>query len=302
MAFKTYFLATRPWSFPVSVMPVLVTTAGLFSMGYPVSWGMSLWAIVGIVLFHAAANALSDFYDYRRGVDAADTYGSRTLVDGAMTDRQMLRYAYVLFALAVLNGLAIAWVSSWNLLWIGAIGGLTAFFYSVLKFRALGDVDIFLNFGLLPALGTAMVVVPDSSCCAVYTDALWLVLAYVPITNAVLHANNTRDIATDTRARIHTVPMLIGVRASQIIYYIEVLLPVLWVVVCIIFGKLPWGALLIALSLPVAWRNCRTMARLSTDKDAINHLDEQTAQQQLISSFLLIVGIMGSVGFVRFFG
>ena len=302
MSARTYFIATRPWSFPVSVMPVLVTTAGLFWMGYPVSWCMSLWATVGIILFHAAANALSDYYDYRRGVDAADTYGSRTLVDGAMTDVQIKRYAYLLFALAVLNGLAIAWASSWNLLWIGAVGGLTAFFYWVLKFRALGDVDIFLNFGLLPALGTAMVVVTDASDCAVYTDALWLVLAYVPITNAVLHANNTRDIATDTRARIRTVPMMIGVPASQVIYYIEVMLPVVWVVVCILYGKLPWGALLILLSLPMAWGNCRMMARLSTDKDAINHLDELTAKQQLVSSLLLFAGIMGTVGFTHFFG
>lgn len=302
MSARTYFIATRPWSFPVSVMPVLVTTAGLFWMGYPVSWCMSLWATVGIILFHAAANALSDYYDYRRGVDAADTYGSRTLVDGAMTDVQIKRYAYILFALAVLNGLAIAWASSWNLLWIGAVGGLTAFFYWVLKFRALGDVDIFLNFGLLPALGTAMVVVPDASDCAVYTDALWLVLAYVPITNAVLHANNTRDIATDTRANIRTVPMMIGVPASQVIYYIEVMLPVVWVVVCILCGKLPWGALLILLSLPMAWGNCRMMARLSTDKDAINHLDELTAKQQLVSSLLLFAGIMGTVGFTHFFG
>ncbi len=283
-------------------MPVLVTTAGLFWMGYPVSWCMSLWATVGIILFHAAANALSDYYDYRRGVDAADTYGSRTLVDGAMTDVQIKRYAYILFALAVLNGLAIAWASSWNLLWIGTVGGLTAFFYWVLKFRALGDVDIFLNFGLLPALGTAMVVVPDASGCAVYTDALWLILAYVPITNAVLHANNTRDIATDTRANIRTVPMMIGVPASQALYYIEVMLPVVWVVVCILCSKLPWGTLLILLSLPMAWGNCRMMARLSTDKDAINHLDELTAKQQLVSSLLLFAGIMGTVGFTHFFG
>lgn len=302
MSARTYFIATRPWSFPVSVMPVLVTTAGLFWTGYEVSWCMALWAVAGIVLFHAAANALSDYYDYRRGVDAADTYGSRTLVDGAMTDVQVRRYAYILFALAVLNGLAIAWASSWSLLWIGAAGGLTAFFYWVMKFRALGDVDIFLNFGLLPALGTAMVVAPDAAGGAVYTDALWLVLAYVPITNAVLHANNTRDIATDTRARIRTVPMIIGVRASQIIYYVEVLLPAVWVLVCILCGKLPWGALLILLSLPMAWGNCRMMAGLTTDKDAINHLDELTAKQQLVSSLLLFAGIMGSAGFAYFFG
>ena len=302
MRLKTYFLATRPWSFPVSAMPVLVTTAGLFSMGYTVSWCMALWAIIGIVLFHAAGNTLSDYYDFRHGVDASDTYGAQTLVEGQLTAGQMKRFAYVLFAVSVLNGLAIAWASSWSLLWIGVIGGLLAFFYSVLKFRALGDVDIFFNFGVLPALGTAMVVLPDVSFRVSCPDALWMVLAFIPITNAVLHANNTRDVATDTRARIHTLPMLIGQKASQVIYYVEVLLPCVWVIVCVLAGKLPLGALLILLSLPMAWRNCRTMARLPKDKDAINRLDEQTAQQQLVSSLLLIAGIMGWVACSRLFG
>ena len=295
MAFKTYFLATRPWSFPVSVMPVLVTTAGLFSMGYPVNWCMSLWAIVGIVLFHAAANALSDYYDYRRGVDAADTYGSRTLVDGAMTDRQMLRYAYVLFALAVLNGLAIAWASSWNLLWIGAIGGLTAFFYSVLKFRALGDVDIFLNFGLLPALGTAMVVVPDASCCAVYTDALWLVLAYVPITNAVLHANNTLDTPTDKAAGIKTFAMVIGEKPSVVLYCCYMVLPFLCVIAAVIAGMLPPLALICLLAGFKAFRNFKQAAGYRTaGREAMKGLDFHSSQLQLQFSLLLALGLFVS--------
>ena len=297
---KTYFLATRPWSFSVSALPVLVTTAGLFSMGYPVSWGMALWATLGIVLFHAAGNTLSDYYDFTRGVDAADTYGAKTLLAGEMTAPQMKRFAYTLFVIASLNGLAIAWASSWQLLWIGITGGIVAFFYSVLKFRAMGDVAIFINFGILPALGTAIAVLPCSLFDTAYTDALWLVLTFIPVTNAVLHANNTRDIPTDSRAHIRTLPMIIGLKASRIIYCVEVLLPCFWAVVCILAGKLPWGALLILLSLPIAFGNCRTMMRFPADRDAINHLDEQTAKQQLISSLLLFAGIMGTVGFKYF--
>lgn len=303
---KRYLLATRPWSFPVSVLPVLVTTAGLFSMGYSVSWLMALWAMFGILLFHAAGNTMSDYYDFVRGVDAQDTYGAKTLVAGEMTAAEMKRFAYILFAVAMLNGLAIAWVSGWQLLWIGIAGGLVAFCYSGMKFRALGDLAIFINFGILPALGTAMVVLPHSTGemadASLYTDALWLVLCFVPITNAVLHANNTRDIQTDLRAGIRTLPMTIGVRASQVVYYVEVLLPMVWVAVCVALSKLPWGALLILLSAPMAWGNCRTMARLTTDKDAINHLDEMTAKLQLVSSILLFAGIMGSVAIRQYFG
>lgn len=284
---KRYLIATRPWSFPVSVVPVLVTTAGLSFLGYPVSWGLMVAAMVCSILFHAAGNTISDYSDYQRGVDAADTFGSRTLVDRVLTIQQEKVLSIILLSVACLAGLILMFFTGWQLLIFGVLGALLAAFYFLFKFHALGDLDIFLCFGLLPALGTSFVVTG-----AVQWDALWFVLAFVPITNAVLHANNTRDITTDQRAHIRTLPMWIGVPASQLLYYVMVLFPLVWVVVCVLLAKLPWTSLLILLSAPVAWKNCSTMHRLTADPAAINTLDESTAQQQLLSSLLLFVGTL----------
>ncbi len=67
---KEWILATRPWSFPASTMPVFVAMMFLWSKGLEVSWWLGIMALVNIVLVHAAGNVWSDYHDYRKGVDA----------------------------------------------------------------------------------------------------------------------------------------------------------------------------------------------------------------------------------------
>lgn len=286
-SFKEYILATRPWSFPVSAMPVLTTAAYLFSCGYQVSWRLTALALVGIVLFHAAANTFSDYFDYRQGVDARDTQGATMLRDGVFTLPEMLRLSILLFILAIATGCLLAFLTDPRLWLIGGIGLLLSVCYPWLKFHALGDLDIFFNFGVLPVLGTSLVATGE-----VHWDALWLVLAFATITVAVLHANNTRDVVTDRRAHIHTFAMLIGHKASMFVYQIEVLLPSLWVIVCVAVGKMSYFALIMLCSLKIAVRNCKVMKASADDIHAIDHLDEMTAQQQLISSLLLALSLL----------
>jgi len=284
---KKYFLATRPWSFPVSTMSVLVTAAGLFSLGYAVNWWLTIWATIGIMIFHAAENVLSDFYDFRKGVDREDTFGSVTLTSGSLTAEQVWRFGWTLTALAVANGLIMAWVSGPQLLIYGGIGAVLAVCYPWLKYHALGDVDIFLEYGVLPALGTSFFVTG-----ALQVEALWFVLAFVTITNGVLHANNTRDVVPDRRANITTVPMLIGKKASVLLYDVMVLLPAVWVALCCAIQRLPWLCLLQLATIALALPNCRQMHRFLTDDQAINDLDERTAKLQLINCVLLILTLI----------
>ena len=71
-SFKEWVMATRPWSFPASAMPVLVTLAYLNWCGYAIDWIAGVWALLNIVIFHAAANTWSDYFDYKKGVDRED--------------------------------------------------------------------------------------------------------------------------------------------------------------------------------------------------------------------------------------
>lgn len=298
---KKWIIATRPWSFPVSSFSVLVTSAYLFWRGWEVNGLLVLWATVGIILFHAAGNLLSDWYDYKKGIDAEDTYGSKTLTSGMLTSRQVLIYGIVMLVLASINGLGIAAVSGWGLLIFGVLGALFTILYPWMKTHAMGDLCIFLEYGIIPALGTAYAICPSLHpqpstlnprpiTLDLYLDALWIILAFATITIAVLHANNTRDVRTDDRAHVRTFAMQLGKEMSIIMYIVELMVPSMWVLAGVCNGAMPWLCLLVpAATLPKAFANCRIMTRFYSDQDAINFLDEKTAQLQLINGLTLCV-------------
>ena len=65
-SFKDWMIAVRPWSFPASAMPVVVTLAYLFWMKEDINWANGIWALLNIVVFHAAGNTWSDYFDYKK--------------------------------------------------------------------------------------------------------------------------------------------------------------------------------------------------------------------------------------------
>ena len=284
---KDWVLATRPWSFPASAMPVVVTLVWLWSAGYPVQWWYGLWALVNIVFVHAAGNVWSDIADYRSGVDATDTFGVRTLVDGQFTPEEFRRLSLGLNIVAVAMGLGLVALTGMTLLYVGIAGILLSLCYPRLKYSALGDLVIILCYAFLPMVGTSFL-----ASGAIRWDVLWLAVPVGSITVAILHVNNTRDIETDRRARIRTLAMLTGRPFAAGLYVFEVLMPYLWLASLVVAGFLPWPSLLACLSLPVALKNARTM--LSYRKDGIAviaRLDEGTAQLQLFFSLLLAAGL-----------
>lgn len=281
---KRYFIATRPWSFPVSITPVLLTCKYLQYIDPNANIGFGLWALIGIVLFHAASNLFSDYYDYKKGVDTDPSIGSPTITGGLLTARQTIIYAWVLLVIATINGFIMTYFTGWPLLVIGGIGTLLIILYPWLKYHALGDLDIFLTFGILPTLGTAFVMTEQ-----IVWSSLWITLSFATITVAVLHANNTRDCYRDGNAQIHTFAMLIGPKASQWVYYIEVWLPLVWVLFCVCIGQLPWPVLVAsAIASVIAIRNTKVMQQLSQG-GKIDNLDQLTAQHQLVNMVLVFV-------------
>ena len=288
---KSWVIATRPWSFPASVMPVLTTIFWLWSRGEEVCWWLGVLAVINIVLVHAAGNVWSDIADYRTGVDTTDTFGVRTLVDGEFTVSEFKRLSLGLNFIAVLLGLWLVWTCGITLLWIGLIGVALSLCYPFLKYRALGDLVIILCYSVLPMLGTSYIVSGH-----VYWNALWLAVPVGLITVAILHANNVRDIPTDRRAGITTFAMLTGRKCGIWLYVFEVLFPFVWLLVIMLFGIASWWLLTAFLALPVALKNVRTIL---SGKDMTSpecaSLDEKTAQLQLVFSLLMIVGMVLSV-------
>lgn len=285
---RDWLTAVRPWSFPASAMPVVATLGYLFATHDNVDWANGVWALVNIIVFHAAGNTWSDYFDYKREVDAGDTFGVRTMTTGQFTPQEIFRLSTVLLAVALLGGVGLLLRTELPLLYVGLGGLLCSVLYPPLKYKALGDYVIFMAYALLPTIGT------------VYATTLlfdWRVLYIaVPIgliTVAILHCNNLRDIDTDRRAHISTPAMRMGGRASVWVYCFEVLFPFLWLSGCVAGGVLPVWCLLTWLAALPAISNVRVAAGyFKKGAAAIATLDEATARLQLVFSLLLAVSFV----------
>lgn len=156
---KEWIATTRYWSFPVSTMPLVVTFAYLFGRGVlPAGgrpWLILALSLLGVVLLHSAGNLLSDYYDYRSGVDNKDAFAVSNLVFGKFQPAEYLRLSIALFILGVILGLGIAALSGTGVLIVGIVGVALTALYSFFKFHALGDLDIFVIFGILTVIGVS---------------------------------------------------------------------------------------------------------------------------------------------------
>ena len=287
-SFKDWLIATRPWSFPASSMPIVTTLAYLHWTGESVNWFIGLWTLVTIIVFHAAGNTWSDYFDFKKKVDADDTFGAKTLTTGMFEPKEIKNLALVLTAVATAGGLALMALTGLPLLWIGLGGVLCTLLYPYLKFNALGDLVILLAYAFLPTLGTSFVVAGG-----VLPSVLIIALPLGLITDGILHSNNTRDMATDARAGIKTMAMSLGTKSSAVLYGFEMLFPFVWVGVCSIAGFMPIATVIVFMTLPVAIACAQTMKNsVEGGVHMIADLDVRTANLQLMFSFLLTVAFV----------
>lgn len=285
---KDWVIATRPWSFPASAMPVLVTLGYLFWSGHQVDWLVGILTILNVVLFHAAGNTWSDYKDYKSGVDREDTVGGLSIVSGQFKPQEIKKLSLALFAIAVAGGLALTCFTGITTLYFGLAGALLTIFYPWLKYRALGDLDIFLTYSVVPMLGTSFVATGE-----IHLDALVLSVPVGLITVGILHSNNTRDIEQDRRAGIKTFAMCVGGKVSTVLYCLEMLVPFVWVIVCTVLDVLPGWSILVIAAAKMAFDNARQALRYNKEgMKALVGVDEKTAQLQLAFSVLMFVSFI----------
>lgn len=308
---NNWILATRPWSLPASFVPALIAFAYAFwsvksGITYPggmgwheplsswsvPSWLLGIFAVCGAVIFQIAGNLISDYYDFNHGVDRAGTFGSsRMLVNGVFTPRQILNFGLTALAIGIFIGMLTFLFAGPHILWIGSLGVTGTYFYYILKYHALGDLCIFIIFGILVPLGVtySMMSTLDWHIVAVTTPIGLLIVN-------ILHANNTRDIRDDGKASITTQAMLLGLKCSKYKYVVYTILAYAGILACCILGILPWTCVAVVLTAPIAVRNTKCMfSAHSTDHpEAIKSLDSMTAQLVIAFGLIQILAIAAS--------
>jgi 1,4-dihydroxy-2-naphthoate octaprenyltransferase len=289
---KIWVVAARPWALPASTMPVVFGTSLAVVIGRArLDLVRFVLALLAMMILHSAANMLSDVFDFRRGLDRDITPVSGAIVRGWLRDTEVSRGAAVLFVIGILLGLALAAVTGWTLVWIGAAGVAVGASYTFLKARALGDFAVFLNFGILGGLGAWVVQTRTFS----WLPVLWTV-PMAMLVSGILHANNWRDIVSDGERRVRTFASLLGDRGSLVYYGFLVfgsmaLVAGLMTVPRLLPGRwpaMPWTFVLVALALPRALKLWGRAVRRRNPRQPLDFvvLDGATAQYNLLFGLL----------------
>ncbi len=289
---KDWIIASRPWSFTASLIPIIAIAAYLFwrqTENAAYDWWCVALALPMLILLQCAGNLIGDYHDHIWEVDLPGSLnGVRSMQSGKFTPREILHYGYVCLAVAALVGICILMRCGWEAAWIGVVGLAMAYFYPWLKSHALGDLDVLMGYALLPAVGVSYAVTGTY-----HWETLLLSLPPGLITVAILHANNTRDILNDKRAGLFTVCIAIGGTASKWIYLILIALAFLLIPILIWSGLLPAFALLTILVLPLGYKLVRKMMNAEPlAEQPIARLDQETAQLQMMFGLLYTISFL----------
>ena len=279
----------HPWAIPASASPALVGFSYVFYLNNTgvltgVNWSFGVLAIRGAIIFHLSGNLISEYHDYMSGVDIKEKTGpARLIVQGLFKPKTVLYYGYSVLLAGIILGVYLLVHTGLPMLAFGFIGVISTTLYYRFKYIALGDLIIFISYGLTIALGVAYVM----------TELLiWPILLVVTPTGllvvAILHANNTRDMLQDKAAGIRTQAMRLGVEGSQVVYQTLLLLAYLLIAVAVWMQFLAPLSFVVLLSFPLAMRNIRLMKKATLeDLGIIRFLDTDTAKLVLIFSLLL---------------
>lgn len=294
---KKWWISIRPFSLPASTMPVVFGTvlAYVYGGGFFNPW-LFLLSFFGMVFLHAGANILNDIYDFRNGFDKVPNPVSGGVVRKIITIKEAFTASTLLFTIGTLIGFLLAWLVSPKLLIIGIPGILIGIFYTkgrsvALKYRALGDLAVFLNFGILGALGAWFVQTGTMS----WIPVLWAV-PIATLVIAILHANNWRDITSDQDGHIYTIASLLGDKGSLRYYGFLIFGPFFMVLALILipyfiipdFPFMPFSFVIVLLSLPLALKLWQKALNRKQPKNPIDFvgLDGATAQYNLAFGLL----------------
>ena len=282
---REWLAGTRPRTLPAAVVPVLIGSG--VALGYSrFSWWRALLALVVALALQVGVNFANDYSDGIRGSDERRVGPVRLVAAGLAPPRQVLAAAFGCFVLAGVAGLALAAVTSWWLLAVGAACIAAAWFYTggpkPYGYSGLGEVFVFLCFGVVAVAGTAYVQMKALS---------WLGLAAaVPaglLACALLMVNNLRDIGTDTVAGKRTLAVMLGDARSRWGYVLTLLVP-FGVAGLLAFFR-PF-TLLTVLALPLARLPIRSV-RAGASGPALIRALGQTGRLQLAFGIAFTIGL-----------
>jgi 1,4-dihydroxy-2-naphthoate octaprenyltransferase len=281
-------LAIRPRTLPAAAAGVVMGSALAWQDGF-FRFDAAFACLVTALLLQVGSNLANDVFDFERGADTAERSGPvRVTQAGLLSPSQVKAGMAVVFGLAALFGLYLAWLGGWPVLLIGIAAILSAIAYTggpfPLGYYGLGDLFVFIFFGLAAVAGTYYVQAGSVS-----TAAWWMTVPPGLIITAILVVNNLRDLENDRKAGKHTLAVRMGEQATRVQYLVCMIAAYLVMPLAAWVGAIPWSALLAWLSLPWAIHSARIV--LTRRDRPLNAALAGTGQTALLFSILFWAGL-----------
>jgi 1,4-dihydroxy-2-naphthoate octaprenyltransferase len=275
----------RPRTLPAALSPVLVGT-GAAAAADGVRPARALLALVVALALQVGVNYANDYSDGIRGTDAVRVGPLRLVGSGVARPSRVLVAALACFGVAAIAGLVLASLTTWVLLAVGAVAIAAAWGYTGGKnpygYRGMGEISVFVFFGLVAVLGTAYVQVEHLTLLALAGG-----IASGALACAILVTNNLRDIPTDRTTGKQTLAVRLGDARSRLLYQALVVVP--FVVAGVAAPTHP-GALLALLAIPLALAPLRLVRSGAVGRELVAVL-KATGTLQLGYGLLLAVGL-----------
>lgn len=288
--------SAKAWltAFRLRTLPLALSSIGMGSVLAAYigqhRWEVTLLASWTTIVLQVLSNLANDYGDSVHGIDSDKREGpARMVQSGAISLPLMKRALYLFAGLALLSGLALLYVAvgnNWQLfllfLGLGLLAILAAVTYTAgarpYGYIGLGDLSVFLFFGLLAVIGTfylhtgsfdATYLLPASSCGLFAT--------------AVLNVNNIRDISSDTAAGKRSIPVMLGRKRAVIYHWLLLAGGILTAALYILTTNAPLLTWLFLLSVPMLLVNGINITRKSKAAELDPYL------KQMVFSTLLFV-------------
>ena len=278
----------RPRTLPAAVSPVLVGTGAAAAVD-ATHLGRALLALVVGLALQIGVNYANDYSDGIRGTDDERVGPFRLVGSGAAAPSAVRSAAFVSFAVAAVAGAAlVAWSGLWWLFAVGAAAIGAAWYYTGGRrpygYRGLGEVSVFVFFGLVAVVGTTYV-----QAGRVTASSVVAAVAIGCLACALMLVNNLRDVHSDAAGGKRTLAVFLGERRSRMLYLLLLAIPF---AIAAAFGTTdePWGALAL-LSAPLAVVTARPVARQATGAALIPVL-RLTGLTELTFAVLLTAGFI----------
>jgi 1,4-dihydroxy-2-naphthoate octaprenyltransferase len=286
---NTWGLAVRLRTLPAAAAGVITGSALAWFDGYfhPAA---ALACLLTAILLQIGSNLANDVFDFERGTDTAERAGPvRVTQAGLLTPTQVKLGMLVVFGLAALCGLYLAWLGGWPIIILGLAAIVSAIAYTggpfPLGYYGLGDLFVFIFFGLASVAGTYYVQAGFIS-----TAAWWMAVPPGLIITAILVVNNLRDLENDRKAGKRTLAVILGERGSKVEYLACMIVAYLMIPLAVLLNVVPWLSLLTWLSLPLAIRTARIV--LTQKGRPLNAALAGTGQVALLFSILFWIGLL----------